>query len=129
MTTALDIVTRAFRKSGISGEGEILEAETAVEGLVALNDMLHAWKLDSVDIGHSDLALDDDFPLGPEFQEGTVYLLASRLSPNYTIPPAFDADAWFRKIQAAYATIASVSMPLGLQNLSSQYGKRKQAFF
>lgn len=115
MTTALDIVTRAYRKLGVSGMGEALDAEMVDEGVDALNDMMHGWKLQGVDITHTSLASDDAFPLGPEFQEGTVYLLASRLSSNFEVPASFDADAWFRTFQAAYLTIDEVVIPLGLR--------------
>lgn len=129
MTTALDIATRAYRKLGISGTGETLTAEELAEGIAALNDMMHAWKLAGVDIEHTDLASDDTFPLGPEFVEGTVYLLASRISPDFTVPANFDADDWFRKFQAAYMTIDTVPMTM-FDNMPSQYvtAKLSRAF-
>jgi hypothetical protein len=129
MTTALDIATRAYRKLGISGTGDTLTAEELAEGIDALNAMMHAWKLAGVDIEHTDLAADDDFPIGPEFVEGTVYLLASRLSPDFTTPAAFDADDWFRKFQAAYMTIDTVSMSM-FEKMPSQYvtAKLSRAF-
>ena len=40
MTTVLDIVTRAFRKIGVSGEGEALDGEAIAEGVDALNDSM-----------------------------------------------------------------------------------------
>lgn len=120
MTTVNSVVTRAYRKLGVSGVGDTLTADEIAEGVDALNAMLHGWKLRGVDITHADAAAVDDFPLGDEFVEGAIYLLASRLSPDYMVPQAFDADDWFRGIQAAYMTIDEVAMPSALVNMPSQ---------
>ena len=103
MTLTSEIVTRAARKIGVVASDEAMTADEIANGVIALNMMMHAWKLRGVDVEHVDLAATDTFSLDPEFEEGTVYLLASRMSPDYEIPPAFDADDWFRTIQAAYA--------------------------
>ena len=58
-----------------------------------------------------DVTLNDEFPLGSEFLEGTIFLLASRISPDFILPASFDADDWFRGIQAAYATIPTLTVP------------------
>ena len=123
MTTVLDIVTRAFRKIGVSGEGEALDGEAIAEGVDALNDMMHAWKLRGVNIAHVDLAASDAFTLPQEFNEGTVYLLASRLSPNYETPANFDANDWFKTFQAAYLKIDEATFPSGLTRLPSRYNR------
>ena len=120
MTTTRDIVTRAFRKIGVVSEGEALDADTADAGLDALNMMLHGWKLKGVDLTHTNLALSDTFSLDPEYEEGTVYLLAARLSPDYMAPASFDADDWFRGIQAAYMTITAATLPVALTTLPSK---------
>lgn len=121
MATTLEIVTRALKKIGVVAKDETLQAEDVQDGVDALNMMLHAWKLQAVDISHSDLAATDTFPLASEYHEGTVYTLASRLSPDYVIPAAFDADDWFRKIQAAYQTPETVSIPKALTQMPSQF--------
>ena len=88
--------------------------------------MLFAWKLAGVDTTHAELTLADDFPLPPEYNEGTVYLLASRIAPNYSMPANFDADDWFRKMQAAYLVIEPVRMTQ-FQRMPSQYVNDKQS--
>lgn len=103
MTTTRDVCQRALRKIGVLAHGETAEADNAVATLDDLNMMLAAWKLAAVDIGHTTLSLSDDFPLAAEYEEGTVFMLASRISPDYKAPAMFDADDFFRKIQAAYA--------------------------
>lgn len=115
MATMLDIVTRAFRKIGVGGLGEDITDEMAGEGIDALNGMLHEWKLRGVDLEYTDRELSDTFPLGGEFQDGTVHMLAMRLAPDYETPARFDADDFFRAVQAAYMTIATVALPNAVQ--------------
>lgn len=119
MATALDIVHRALKKAAILPRGEVASAEDASDCLNSLNDMMHGWKLRGADTSHVTLALSDTFPLADEFIEGTVFLLASRISPDYQIPPAFDADDFFRGIQAAYLVIDEVAMPSAMLNIPS----------
>lgn len=120
MATAQDIVTRALQKCRVTPIGEAPQASDASHGLDALNQMMHAWKLRGVDITHSDLGLADTFPLADAYQEGTVYMLAGRLSTDYQAPRDFDADDWFRAIQAAYMTISEATMPPALTKVPSQ---------
>lgn len=121
MTTARDIVSRALRKAKIVGHGENAAAEDASAGLEDLNMMLAAWKLAGVDTSHTTLTLDTTFPLAPEYEEGTVYMLAQRIAEDFAVPVGFDADDFFRRIQAAYMTINSVSLPAPLRKMPSQY--------
>lgn len=109
-----DIVHAALRKIGVLGVGDAASADDARDTLFALNVMMHGWKARGVDVAHSDLALADDFPLPPQFHEGAVYLLASRIAPDYERPQAFDADDWFRTLQAAYATMPELTVPPAL---------------
>lgn len=120
MATVQDIVTRAYRKINVVSEDEDLQPDTLANGVEAFNMMLHGWKLRGVDVEHVDLLAGDTFPLDPEFQEGTVYVLAGRLSPDYTTPANFDADDWFRTIQAAYVVIPSQEVPSALIRMPSR---------
>ena len=120
MATMIDIVTRAYRKARLCPNNEALDADMASEGVEALNGMLHEWKLRGVDISHTTKADMDAFPLGPEYEDGTVYLLAERISPNYNRPRQFDADDFFRTMQAANLTIAAVTMPAALIHVPSR---------
>lgn len=121
MTSTLEIVSRAYRKVGILAHGVELTADEIADGVDALNAMIHGWKLRAADTSHTNLAATDTFPLGPEYEEGTVYLLASRLAPDYSIPQAFDADDWFRTFQAALHTPLTVAMPKSLTQMPSQF--------
>lgn len=111
MATVRDIVERAYRKIGVVAMEEPMEDDIGQAGLDAFNDMLHGWKPRGVDVTHTDLTLNSTFPLADQWREGTVYILASRLSPDFMVPQAFDADDWFRTLQAAYMTISAATMP------------------
>lgn len=121
MTTVRDIVTRAYRKIGVGGHGEDLEAAEMADGVEALNAMIFGWKLAGVDTEHTAVTPSDTFPLDAEYEEGTVYLLADRLSPDYEMPARFDADAWFRRFQAAYFTATDVTLDDAVIKASSYY--------
>lgn len=123
MATMRDIIDRAARKVRIAGSGEALDAEIAADALDALNGMLHEWALRGVDIGHFDLSFNDPFPLDDRFRDGVTYMLAERMSPDYNRPRTFDADDFFRAIQAAFMTIDTVSMPLALTEVPSKQSR------
>lgn len=110
MATALDIVQRALRKVRVLGHGETAAAENASAGLDDLNMMLAAWKLAGVDITHTALSLSSTFPIADEYEEGTVYMLASRIATDFRFPVGFDPDDFFRKIQSAYATPVTLTV-------------------
>lgn len=126
MALVLDIVQRSYRKLGILAGDEELQADDISRGVEALNAMMHGWKLRSVDLEHTDVASSDDFPLAPEYEEGVTYLLADRLSPDYTIPKSFDADDWFRTFQAAHRISTKVTMPNGI--LYTPTGRRRWTY-
>ncbi len=120
MSTINDIVLAATRKARITPLGEAMDADTGAEALGEFNRMVHAWKLSGADVGHGDQTLTDTFALAPEYEEGTVYLLAKRLEPNFRLPAAFDADAFWRTIQANYMVIEDVAYERALTRMPSQ---------
>ena len=119
MTTARDIIKAAHRKIGVVDAHSGLTSDEADTGLEALNAMMHGWRLFGVDTSHTTLTINDAFPLGTEFEEGTTYLLASRIAPEYEVPAAFDADMFFRAIQAAYLVIEEAEIPSALRRMPS----------
>lgn len=129
MTTVSQIVTRAFRKLGISGVGDNVTDDEMAEGVDALNMMIHGWALRGTQWSWSDQAAGDTFNLPSQYHEGVVYLLAARLSPDYQTPPTFDADDWFRAIQASDMVIEEAAMPSGLTRMPSQFARQKNAYW
>lgn len=120
MATMRDIITRAYRKVGIVARDTPLDADDAIHGLEALNGMLHEWSLRAVDISHTTLGMNDTFPMAAAYEDGTTYMLAARISPDYEVPQGFDADDFFRAIQAAYMTIDTVSLPRAVTEVPSK---------
>ena len=122
MTTVRDVIERAYRKIGVVAMDEPMDAEQGSAGLSAFNEMVSAWALSGVTLSpaFTDAAQSDAFPLADKFREGTIYLLASRLAPEWTVPVSFDADDFFRKIQAAYMAISEVTMDGNLIRQPSQ---------
>lgn len=117
MATMRNIIDQALQKARVKGVEDNSVAAYAADAMTQLNMMLHDWKLAGVDLEYADAVESDEFPLGPEFQSGVVYLLAQRIAPDYQAPIGFDADDYFRKIQAAYLTIEEVTMPKALTEL------------
>jgi hypothetical protein len=120
MTTIRDIITAAHRKIAVLGAGETMPATMAENGIFAFNAMMHGWKADSIDVEHVDQELNDTFALDPEFLEGTIYLLAQRLGPDFLVPRTFDHDNFQRRLLAAYMTIPEMTVPSALTDLPSR---------
>lgn len=69
MPTALSLIERSLRLCGILGAGETLPAEEAEDALTVLNDMLDAWRLESLLVYNLDRQV---FPLTPGVQMYTI---------------------------------------------------------
>jgi len=121
MTTAHDIVRRAFRKIGVTAHDDEMTADQAAVGLEALNAVMHEIALRGVDLEHADVALTDAFPLAPEFERGFTYMLAREISPDFSAP-GLDDDVFFRAIQARYMVIPEISQDSVLRTTPSQDG-------
>lgn len=128
MTTVQDIVSRAYRHLGVSSADTLLEADEVAEGVAVLNDMLFAWELDSVDLElTADLSSADTFPLDRKFDEGTSFLLASRLRHAYMVPASFDPDEFMNRIRNAYLVIPTPAHDGAITNLPSQLNRLTSA--
>lgn len=107
MTTAHDVVGRALRLIGVVDPTETPEAQQMQNGVDALNQMMHGWRLQGVDVQHTNLVLADDLIVPPELIGGVTALLAINLAAEYpgTAVPASTvsmAQAGWDGIQAAY---------------------------
>lgn len=119
MATALDIITRAHRLLGVSGQGETLTAEMASEGLDALNAMLHEWAAKGVTYAHTDLSQGDTLATPTELDRAVAHLLAVDLAPVYLVGAPFDPMPHWRTVQAVYSDVQSITLPLSLQSFPS----------
>jgi len=107
MATALNVIERALREIGVIQSGESPSATEAQDALTSLNQMLHGWRLKSVNLNHIDLVLIDTLPYPQDHEDPIVYNLAARLGQEYgvSIKPvtaALASDS-FRSIQNYYA--------------------------
>lgn len=126
MTTARDLVTMSLRSIGVLHSGETPSAEEANDGLDALNQMLHSWLYEGVDLQHETLGLNDTVPY-PDDHIGPIrWNLAVRLSPDYGIQvtPAIAAlaDQGFRQLARDYCEPDTLEMP---RELSSSYNPNR----
>lgn len=123
MATARDIVERAYRKIGVVASDEAMTADQAQNGMDTLNMMMHGWMLDGIDVAHVDMDLADQFTLPPEFQEGTVYLLANRIAPDQSRNPV-EERRFRNRLSAAYMIVPAIAAPSALRRTPSQRWRR-----
>ena len=57
MTTARDVVNRAMKRLAVLEATDSATGAEAKDALAALNDMMHAWKTQGIDVLHSDYTL------------------------------------------------------------------------
>lgn len=115
-----EIGVRALKKIGVVAADTEPTAYEVDEAVTALNGMLHEWSLRGVALNHTTLTAGADFPLTEAYEDGTVYMLAGRLSAEFERPVGFDADDFFRAIQAAYLVIEDVSLPRAVTEVPSK---------
>ena len=111
MPTVQTIIERAGRKIGAN---DMTAAELA-DALSTFNEMLSGWRLHGIDIWRAEMGADDasdvtaivpesqltdEFPMPDAFREGAIYMLASRMAPEFST--AFDSDDFLRRMQAHY---------------------------
>ena len=83
MATALDTITRALRLVQVIEAGEIAEAEDAVDGLSALNEMVYGWELFGINIGWQTVTQSQELCVHDKYLEGIRYNLAIRLAAEW----------------------------------------------
>ncbi|MGR3525068.1 MAG: hypothetical protein ACU0CT_03600 [Paracoccaceae bacterium] len=120
MATISKIIDRAYRKLGVKAADEALTADQLEAGLDALNELVTGWQLHGINVSIYDMRSTDEFPLAPRFEEAVIYMLASRLSPEYVVPAGFDYDGFLRLIQAQFVEIPTSSVDGMLTETTSQ---------
>ena len=119
MATARDLVERAYRKIGIVATDEAMTADQASVGMDALNMMMHGLVLEGIDVGYSDLLLAEQFSLDARFDEGIVYMLASRLAPDFS-RPGFDERRFKQGLANAFLIVPDAEIDTALRRTSAQ---------
>jgi hypothetical protein len=123
MASMNDIVSGALKRLRVINPRFSPDATAAAEALTALNEMMHSWKTNGIDIGHSTLAATDDFPLGDEYVQGVKALLAIRLSSDHGLEVSQsivrDAELCWAALQAEFMEAATLSeFDLGLTRMT-----------
>lgn len=118
MATALKIITRAAQLIGLVESGESLEASEVSDGLDSLNQMLHAWADQGIDLEHADLAQGDTLAVQDNHLAAIRYNLAIEMAAEYNRPipavVAMKADEYMRSLQAFYADPAKLGCDAAL---------------
>ena len=130
MATANDVIKGAMRLLDKVAAGETPTAAEAQDGLQALNQMMHAFALDGIDLGHADLALAGAVNLPASHTKALKYLLAVDLASEYDMDPpavvAVQAQDGMRLLEAHYAEVPTMDQDRGLSRLPSRsWGERR----
>ena len=130
MTTANDVVTGAAKKINVIAAGETLSGQDAADGLQNLNDMLHAFELQGIFLGHTDLALAGTINLPDSHIEGLKAILAVRMAPEYEKEASMRVQMLASDTESLfithYAEIPVMSIDSGLTRMPSQYMGRRR---
>ena len=90
--TFTDLITRAYRLTGVLGEGEQMSGYQAQDGILMLNELLDSWNADNLNIYTIDILMI------PAVGGKQVYTVGPGGDFNVPVrPPAIEA-AWFRQL-------------------------------
>ena len=117
------LINTAYRKIGVVGHGQELNAEQAAAGLEAFNLMVFALSLDGIDFDQTPestpmatrvgYAATNDVPFPPAFWEGAIFILANRLAPEYS-SQGFNEEQWKSGMRTALVKPVVSELPIGL---------------
>lgn len=138
MTTALQVIERAFSKAGVKPAEAPLTASEISDGLDTLNDLLSEWGTngplkDAVPVE----SVDDDLII-PRFAFGAVKAnLAIRLAGEYdrtiTQAMAFDATSSLSELVKATINLSDIdfpsTLPVGSGNMDNLFVGVRDEFF
>ena len=126
MATALDVITGSLRLLGKLQSGEVPTAAEGADALTTMNQMLHAWRDQGIDLEHSDYALSDPIPLQENHLAAIRYALTMELAAEYGVAPSpflmAKADEYFRGLQAFYADPGLLGCDYGLNVVHQSTG-------
>ena len=86
MATNLDVITEAFRKSGIINPRETPGASKGADGLELLNDMMSDWEDDGIELGYyPQTSLSGTIPIEDKHLRGVKYNLSRAIAADYGV--------------------------------------------
>ena len=105
--TALQVIERALTRMGVIQYGETPQDDEADRALSTLNDMLHAWQLDGIDLKFTDLSLTSVLPYPDNHTKPIVDNLVINLKREFGQDLRGDdvdmAENGYRNLQHYYA--------------------------
>ena len=126
MATASQVITRALKRLRVLPSGTTQTSDETTDCLEALNDMLHEWSIDGIDLAHTTLLSTDalDVPddhIGP-IADNLAMRVADMFGAQVSQLLAMDAQAGKAALVAYHFTIADLTddNPLGSSNLASE---------
>ena len=123
MATTRDIVNRALKEIRVASSYDGVDAHDANDALDKLNSIMHALANDGTTYEHTDLALNDTFPLADSLIDPAVMWLAKNIvglfGKGLTPYQAEMAEEGEEAIFAAYLTIPASTFDSALYRLPS----------
>lgn len=124
MATALDILNRAGRRSGILAAEEAYSSAEITDYLQLLNDMMHGFGPRGISYAHTTLAQGDTVNMPDELLRSLVILTAEELLIDNSMPispvmAALITDAK-NELQAAYEVVPPANTEPYLRPLPSR---------
>lgn len=125
MATAREVVTGAFRDRRVLGVNASLTASELSYGLDKLNQMLFAWRIDGIDMGHVSVEAGDSLDVPDDHLQTIRLSLAERLSAFADTMAPEDkllAELGRNILRAQYFSLNDLGSdnPLSENNLSSE---------
>lgn len=106
MATMRDVVIGGLKQTGVVPLGQAPENAEVADGLDVLNDMMHSWAANGVDITHTTKTLLETFPLADKHLAGVKAMLAIKICGTNGAQPSaatvLDAKYGWIALQAVY---------------------------
>ena len=112
----IDVITRAFRLSGVIAETETPSSEQADSALTSMNRMISRWQVDGIELDYySQTSLSEEIPAPEEALDAIEYCLAKRLAGEngLTPPPTTLLEA-----EMAYESLVRATLDVSTSDLT-----------
>jgi hypothetical protein len=123
VATGLDILTAALWRIGIVSEDETASGAALSKGIDTMNRMAQGWAARGVDVSWTVIGAADEFPLGAEYEDHFVWLLADTLTDDYANVAPLNTkkiyDAW-DIFKANFGTVPASQIDEGILKLPSR---------
>lgn len=123
MTTALQIINRAYEKAGIKPYDQTLTDAQKSTGLELLNEMLDQWEDEDIVLNHPTLAATDTVYVSKADIAAIKHNLAVKARLHYRRSPdpllAIEASRLFLSMQAKYSEVEEMDLPKSLTTKST----------